>query len=235
MQFSRTRMLLGSEALEHLFNTKVILFGVGGVGSWCAEALVRTGVGHLTIVDGDSVCASNINRQLMATNSTIGRPKVEVLRERLLDINPSLDIQAIHGVYTAETADTFHICDYDYVIDAIDSLKDKAHLILTATNSPATLFSAMGAALKLNPTRISVAEFWKVKGCPLAATLRRRFRSAETFPAKKFQCVYSEELLHNCEEDASEPTRANGSLVHITGISGFTLAGLLIQDVVNAK
>ncbi len=89
-------MLLGSEALEHLFNTKVILFGVGGVGSWCAEALVRTGVGHLTIVDGDSVCASNINRQLMATNSTIGRPKVEVLRERLLDINPSLDIQAIH-------------------------------------------------------------------------------------------------------------------------------------------
>ena len=235
MQFSRTRMLLGSEALEHLFNTKVILFGVGGVGSWCAEALVRTGVGHLTIVDGDSVCASNINRQLMATNSTIGRPKVEVLRERLLDINPSLDIQAIHGVYTAETADAFHICDYDYVIDAIDSLKDKAHLILTATNSPATLFSAMGAALKLNPTRISVAEFWKVKGCPLAATLRRRFRSAKTFPAKKFQCVYSEELLHNCEENTYEPTRSNGSLVHITGISGFTLAGLLIQDVVNTK
>ncbi len=230
MQFSRTRMLLGTENLEHLFNTRVILFGVGGVGSWCAEALVRTGVGHLTIVDGDTVCASNINRQLMATNSTIGRPKVEVLRERLLDINPSADIRAIYGLYNEQTAESFRLSDYDYVIDAIDSVKDKAHLILTATASSATLFSAMGAALKLDSTRISVSEFWKVKGCPLAATLRRRFRTAKTFPAKKFQCVYSEELLRNREDNPSEPTRANGSLVHITGIYGFTLAGLLIQD-----
>jgi len=223
-------MLLGTENLEHLFNTRVILFGVGGVGSWCAEALVRTGVGHLTIVDGDTVCASNINRQLMATNSTIGRPKVEVLRERLLDINPSADIRAIYGLYNEQTAESFRLSDYDYVIDAIDSVKDKAHLILTATASSATLFSAMGAALKLDSTRISVSEFWKVKGCPLAATLRRRFRTAKTFPAKKFQCVYSEELLRNREDNPSEPTRANGSLVHITGIYGFTLAGLLIQD-----
>ena len=228
---SRTRLLLGDEALQRLSTVRVILFGVGGVGSWCAEALVRTGISHLTIVDSDMVCASNINRQLPATTKTIGQPKVEVLRQRLLDINPAADIQALCQVYNASTSASFRLDTYDYIIDAIDSLRDKAHLILTATSTPATFFSAMGAALKIDPSRITTAEFWKVRGCPLAAALRRRFREAKTFPQKKFQCVYSEEVLKNKIQPAEGEERANGSLVHITAISGFTLASLLIRHV----
>ena len=228
--FHRSELLLGSEGMECLSTKRVILFGVGGVGSWCAEGLIRSGIRHLTIVDCDCVCASNINRQLMATTKTIGRVKVEVLRERLLTINPEADITALQEVFCEETAKSFALDDYDYIIDAIDSLKDKALLILLATKTKGRLFSSMGAALKLDPTRIGVAEFWKVKGDPLARALRNRFKRDKTFPGRKFQCVYSDELLQNKTQDAEE--RANGSLVHITAIFGFTLAGLVIKDAV---
>ena len=228
--FSRTERLFGSDGMERLRQTRVILFGVGGVGSWCAEALVRTGVGHLTMVDPDIVAYSNINRQCPASTSTVGRHKVEVMRERLLDINPQADIVAMAERFTADDAERFALDSYDYVIDAIDSMADKAALILLACRTRATLLSSMGAALKMDPSRIAVTEFWKVKGCPLAASLRRRFKKAGTFPAKKFKCVYSDELLRNKPTDEADAT-FNGSLMHATGIFGLTLASLVVRSV----
>ena len=257
--FRRTELLLGDEMTAHLSTKRVIIFGTGGVGSWCAESLVRTGICHLTIVDSDRVCITNVNRQLMATMKTVGKVKVDALRERLLSINPKADIIAIQQIYSAETAGEFHLEDYDYVIDAIDSLKDKALLILNACASKTVFFSSMGAALKLDPTRIQVAEFWKVKGDPLARALRRRFKSRNELPRRKFMCVYSDELLQNkgvnasCGTDqcmcpkaqagpgnpdllnhewCSSKAQINGSLAHITAIFGFTLAGLVIKDAV---
>jgi tRNA A37 threonylcarbamoyladenosine dehydratase len=218
----------------------VIVFGVGGVGSWCAEGLIRSGVGTLTIVDSDCVSITNVNRQLMATTKTVGKPKVDVLRERLLEINPNATINAIQDVYCAENATSFHLDEYDYVIDAIDSLKDKAHLILEATMSNAKLFASMGAALKLDPMKIKVAEFWDVKGCPLGAALRKKFKKEKLFPKRKFKCVYSEELLENLGNEPeidstntwdAKKAQINGSLVHITAIFGFTLSGLVVQDI----
>ena len=223
--FRRSELLLGGEAMCRIGEMRVIIFGVGGVGSWCAESLVRSGIRHLTIVDSDSVCASNINRQLMATTETVGCVKVDVLRERLLTINPAAEITAIHEFFTAETADSFHLDTYDYIIDAIDSLKDKALLILMATQTDAKLFSSMGAALKLDPTRIKVDEFWKIQGDPLARVLRKRFKREGQYPSRKFQCVYSDELIEPQGE-------GKGSIVHITAIFGFMLAGLVIQDIV---
>jgi len=244
--FKRAELLLGNKLMDKISSTKVILFGVGGVGSWCAESLIRTGIKHLTIVDSDYVCETNINRQLMATTKTVGQRKVDVLKARLLEINPEAQITSIAGVYSEVTSDSFNLSTYDYIIDAIDSLKHKTHLIRTATRTKAKLFSSMGAALKIDPTRIKVAEFWNVKGCPLAAALRRKMKQGEK-PAKKFKCVYSDELLENkglkYENDESKSSellkqdnpsvkaQTNGTLVHITAIFGFTLAGLIIQDI----
>jgi len=224
--------------MERIAQKRVIIFGVGGVGSWCAESLVRSGIRQLTIVDSDRVCITNINRQLMATTKTVGQVKVEALKERLLTINPSAEITALQQVFSEESASTFCLEDYDYIIDAIDSLKDKAQLILIACKTNAKLFSSMGAALKLDPTRIRVTEFWKVQGDPLARAIRKKFKHYGQFPEKKFQVVYSDELLENkgCPPDTDETPslfnkpQTNGSLAHITAIFGFTLAGLVIQD-----
>lgn len=238
--FQRGERLLGSDVMAAIGQVRVIVFGVGGVGSWCAEGLVRSGVKKLTIVDSDCVSFTNINRQLMATTRTVGMPKVDVLKDRLLEINPEAEIEAISGVFSEETCESFHLEDYDYVIDAIDSLKDKAHLIIETTKTSAKLFSSMGAALKLDPMKVSVAEFWDVKGCPLGAALRRRFKKTKLFPKRKFKCVYSEELLENKgdagETDANSTwdinkAQINGSLVHITAMFGFTLSGLVVQDI----
>jgi tRNA A37 threonylcarbamoyladenosine dehydratase len=250
----RTELLLGNDITSKIASKKVILFGIGGVGSWCAESLIRSGIKHLTIVDSDRVCVTNINRQLVATTSTIGEVKVEVLKKRLLDINPYAEINAIQEVYSRETSDSFHLETYDYIIDAIDSLGNKMDLIRTATKTEAVLFSSMGAALKMDPSKIKVAEFWKVIGCPLAAALRRKFKKSEK-PHKKFLCVYSEEVLENKgeqefteSENSLYPTpqeeadqvnmelrstkvQINGTIAHITAIFGFTLAGLVIQDI----
>jgi tRNA A37 threonylcarbamoyladenosine dehydratase len=169
--------------------------------------------------------------------------KVDALKERLLSINPSAEINALQKIFTAETAESFDIGSYDYIIDAIDSLKDKALLILMATQTDAKFFSSMGAALKLDPTKIQVAEFWKVKGDPLARALRNRFKRDKVFPKRKFQCVYSDELLENKgpgdstllnHERGSSKAQINGSLVHITAIFGFMLASLVIRDAINA-
>lgn len=233
--FQRSQLLLGGEAMTRLAAKRVLIFGVGGVGSWCAEALVRTGITNITIVDNDIVNASNINRQLMATVTTIGKVKVEVLRERLLTINPEAQVVAINKTFCSETAPEFDFDRYDYIIDAIDSLKDKANLILLATKSRAKLFSSMGAALKIDPSRIRVAEFWKVQGDPLARSLRKWFKRNKRYPACKFKCVFSDELLKNKEpmaavEGLNGQKRPNGTLMHITAVFGLTLASLVIND-----
>ncbi len=194
----RSELLLGADTMQQIGAAKVILFGVGGVGSWCAESLIRSGIMHLTIVDSDRICITNINRQLPATTKTVGRVKVDVLRERLLEINPNAEITAIQGIYSAENKADYRLEQYDFIIDAIDSLKDKADLILTATQLKNSVFvSSMGAALKMDPTRVKVAEFWSVTGDPLARALRQRFKRDKQFPKHKFLCVYSDELLEN--------------------------------------
>lgn len=254
--FHRSRLLMGDAPLQRLHDIRVILFGVGGVGSWCAESLVRSGVKHLTIVDSDRVNISNVNRQLMATTQTVGQVKVEVLKERLLSINPEAEITAIQDIYNAENSESFRLNEYDVIIDAIDSLAEKAHLLLTASRTDALLYSSMGAALKMDPTRIQVAEFMKVRGCPLGRALRKKMKHQKVLPAKKFLCVYSDEVLPNLGEadvDGYEPTIAestttqegredllshnwnerkaqiNGTMSHITAMFGFMLAGLIVQ------
>jgi tRNA A37 threonylcarbamoyladenosine dehydratase len=255
--FRRTELLLGDERMEKISRMRVILFGVGGVGSWCAESLVRSGIRHLTLVDSDRVCVTNINRQLMATVHTVGEVKVEALKRRLLEINPAAGVNALQMIYSKETSDSFALDSYDYIIDAIDSLEHKVHLIQTATRTRAVFFSSMGAALKMDASKIQVAEFWKVRGCPLGAALRRKLKKTE-LPAGKFLCVYSEELLENKGKNASCGTekclcpkaqngpgnpdlvnhewcslkaQINGTMAHTTAIFGFTLAGLVMQDI----
>jgi tRNA A37 threonylcarbamoyladenosine dehydratase len=259
--FQRTELLLGKERMERVMSKKVIIFGIGGVGSWCAESLIRSGIQQLTIVDSDRVCITNINRQLLATTLTVGEVKTEALKKRLLEINPSAEINAIQKIYNKENHDFFELDQYDFIIDAIDSLGSKTHLIRQATRTNAVFFSSMGASLKMDPTKIRVAEFWKVLGCPLAAKIRRMIKKGD-LPAKKFMCVYSEELLENkgsgsscgtekclCpktkiapgdpeladHEWCSQKAVINGTVAHITAIYGFTLAGLVIQHIYNEE
>lgn len=230
--FSRVERLVGAQGLVRLGKARVILFGVGGVGGWCAESLVRSGIGHITIVDPDCVDVSNINRQLPATSSTVGKPKVEVLRRRLLDINPSCDVTALQQKYEAGV--TWGLEGYDIIIDAIDSLKDKAALILEASAAPGAFFSSMGAACKIDPTKVRVAEFFSVRGCPLGSALRKKLRQAKTLPAKPFLCVYDDEVLPNLgpEQDPGPGKAvANGTLAPVTGIFGFTLAALALKEI----
>lgn len=217
--FERTEQLVGKDNLQRLQACRVILFGVGGVGGWCAEALVRSGIGHLTIVDFDTIAESNINRQVVATTANIGQPKVKQMRQRLLTINPEADIVAVNCKYDTDTAALFSLSDYDYVIDAIDTLDCKLLLILNACQSSATLFSSMGAGRKLDTMRIRTNEFWKVQGCPLARALRNKIRQTKQFPLKKFQCVYSDEI-----------SGRQGTLAHIVGVFGMYLAGMVIND-----
>lgn len=235
--FMRAELLLGSDVMEQIASKRVIVFGVGGVGSWCVECLVRSGIRRLTIVDCDKVCASNVNRQLMATTKTIGRAKVEALKERLLEINPNCEITALQKMYSEETLEEFGLDQYDYIIDCIDSLKDKVSLIMRACETHAVFFSSMGAALKMDPTKIQVAEFWKVRGCPLGSALRKRMKKSGLKPAHKFKCVYSEELLENRGSNPNSETnlivkaQINGSMAHITSIFGLTIAGLVLNDI----
>lgn len=230
--FLRADLLLGTSTIQNIHSKKVILFGVGGVGSWCAEALVRTGIEYLTIVDFDNVCETNINRQLMATSQTVGKSKVELLKVRLLEINPDAHITALQEKYTPENYEQFRLDEYDYIIDAIDMMESKTHLIQTATKTDATFFSSMGAALKKDPTKVKVTEFWKVQGCPLAASLRRRMKESGK-PAKKFLCAYSDEIIEKRTKmlDENGEKIPNGSLIFVTAAFGLNLASLVIRDI----
>lgn len=232
--FDRTALLVGEEAMQRITRAKVIVFGIGGVGSWVAEALVRTGIRDITLVDSDRVAVTNINRQMPATFDTVGEIKTEAARRKLLEINPEADIKTMTLFYDEETAPLIDLSQYDYIIDAIDSLKDKALLILNATRSGRRFYSSMGAALKMDPSRIKVGEFWSVNGCPLARALRQRFKKNKEFPSRKFLCVYSDELLENkgtTDEKCEYKARINGSLCHITAIFGMTIAGEIIKDI----
>lgn len=234
--FARTERLIGADGLARLNAARVILFGIGGVGSWCAEALVRSGIGHLTLVDPDCVDETNINRQLPATTATVGQPKAEVLRARLLEINPSADITALQRRY--EKGANFGLQQYDVIIDAIDSLTDKMNLLLEASATPAEVFCSLGAACKIDPTKVKVAEFFSVRGCPLGAALRKKMRKENTLPAKPIMAVYDEEVLPNLgpEQDPGPGKAvANGTFAHITGIFGFTLAGLVIEHILGRR
>ncbi|MDR2470540.1 MAG: tRNA threonylcarbamoyladenosine dehydratase [Treponema sp.] len=257
--FHRLGLLAGEAAVEALGKTRVIVFGLGGVGSWAAEALVRSGIGRLTIVDNDSVCVTNINRQVQALETTIGLPKAAALMKRLLEINPRCDVRAFNRAFTRESAPVFEIEKAAYVIDAIDSLTHKLDLIETAAGplgkgapgnakglSP-VFFSSMGMASRLDPSRIKTADIWKSSGCPLAALVRRGLRKRGF--TGHFTVVYSDEPVtragaespcgtEHCfcsrrdTEWCSSKKIINGSVVTVTAPAGMILAGLVIRDVI---
>ncbi len=243
--FGRTELLMGSDFMRRIGEVRVIVLGVGGVGSWCVESLVRSGVRHITLVDCDVVSATNVNRQLMATSRTVGQVKVEALKAHLLEINPAAEVTALQQVYSKEDAEAFRLETYDYIVDAIDSLKDKLALILHATrlmreNPAVTFFSSMGAALRTDPFAIRQAEFWEVKGDPLARMLRKRFKAMDEYPAHKFRCVYSTELPRENRGEAapeaappglSAKARTNGTMAHVTIMFGTALAGMIVNDI----
>lgn len=219
--FTRTIQLLGEEEFRALQNSNVILFGVGGVGGWCAEALLRTGIGHLTLVDFDRVDTTNLNRQVVATYDNIGKSKVQEMQKRLLSIIPDADVQIIEQQYNAETADSFNLAKYDIVVDAIDMVECKALLLYRATQAGCKVYSSMGAGRKIDPQKIRTTEFWKVHGCPLARALRTKMKKAGLMPASKIQCVYSEEISGD-----------QGTLAPVVGSFGMTLASMVINDLV---
>ena len=218
--FTRTIQLIGDDGFRALQNARVILFGVGGVGGWCAEALLRTGIGHLTLVDFDKVDTTNLNRQVVATHNNIGQSKVLEMQKRLLNIAPEADIQAIDRQYNADTVDTFDLAQYDIVIDAIDMVECKALLLYRATQAGCRVYSSMGAGRKMNPQKIRSAEFWKVQGCPLARALRTKIKKTGLLPTSKIQCVYSEEI-----------SGEKGTLAPVVGVFGMTLASMVINDI----
>lgn len=222
--FTRTIQLLGEKGFRALQDARVILFGVGGVGGWCAEALLRTGIGHLTIVDFDKVDTTNLNRQVVATHDDIGQSKVLEMQKRLLSIAPEADIQAIDRQYNSDTADTFDLAQYDIVVDAIDMVECKALLLYRATQAGCRVYSSMGAGRKTDPQKIRTAEFWKVQGCPLARALRTKMKKANLLPAAKIQCVYSEEISGD-----------QGTLAPVVGVFGMTLASMVINDLTLAQ
>jgi tRNA A37 threonylcarbamoyladenosine dehydratase len=251
-RFQRLALLAGTEVMEALAGCRVVIFGVGGVGSWCAEALVRSGIGELDIVDSDSVCVTNINRQVQAMDCTVGLLKTDSLGERLRGINPGCKIRALGKVFSRENAGEFDIPGADYVIDAIDSLTHKLDLIETASKAGVRLFSSMGMAQKLDPTRLKTADIWDTSGCPLARLVRQGLRKRGF--AGHVTVVYSDERLPlrgtgaacgsaQClcpvrnKNDPAAPVEwcaskkvINGSAVTVTAAAGMILASLVIRD-----
>ena len=236
--FKRLEALVGESALERLRQARVALFGAGGVGSWCAEALVRNGIGKLTVMDSDLVCETNINRQLQATCSTLGIPKVKALSARLEDINPDAEIIGHFESWNPRSSESFDLAGHDYIVDAIDSLGAKVDLIARTLAGDNVLFSSLGASRKLDPTRIRVGSFWDVEGCPLGKHMRKRLRNRGA--TGDFQCVYSSENLPGLSPEVADvlddmEPQIHGSAVHVTAVFGLVLAGLVVQDVVGIK
>ena len=231
--FGRLALLIGPETLETLGRTHVIIVGIGGVGSWCAEALVRSGVGRITLVDSDSVCVSNINRQAEALRSTVGRLKTEALEERLKDINPLCEITCFPLVFSKENSNVFDLPGADYVIDAIDTLPNKLDLIECALAAGVRLYSSMGMAQKLDPTLIRTADIWETSSCPLARLIRQGLRKRNM--SGHFTAVYSSEKLKRCAPPLKENGKIiNGSAVTVTAAAGMVLASLVIRDISGA-
>lgn len=245
-EFSRTELLLGAKGMENLKNAKVAVFGIGGVGSFTAEALARSGVGSITLIDDDKVCLTNINRQLIATRKTIGKPKVDVMKERILDINPKANVETYQTFYSLETADIIDFAKYDYVIDAIDTVSAKLLLIEKAKAANTPVISSMGAGNKLDPTLFEVTDIYKTSICPLAKVMRHELRKRgisslkvvySKEPAMKpieneddncnVKCVCPPGTVRKCTSRKQIP----GSISFVPSVVGLIIAGEVVKDI----
>lgn len=227
-QFTRTRMLMGQNALDKLSAARVIVFGVGGVGGYVVEALARAGVGHLTLVDKDEVDVTNINRQVIALHSTVGQPKTEVAKARILDINPQCDVTAHQCFFLPETADQFNFSDYDYVVDAVDTVTAKIQLVMQAQAAGTPIISSMGTGNKLDPTKLEVSDIYKTKVDKLAKVVRHELRKRDV---KSLKVVYSqEEPLPPLEGE-----RTPASVSFVPSVAGLIIAGEVIKDLTGIR
>ncbi len=215
---NRTLDILGTETYNRLQQLRIAIFGIGGVGSWCVESLARSGVQHLILIDGDRINQSNINRQIHSTTKTIGEWKVNIMRDRILEIDPTAIVEIHNIFYNEENANIVNFNNLDYVVDAIDDFENKMLLIRNAQQSSATLISSMGAARRLDPSKVKTADFWKVNGCPLAKKLRKHLKNDKD-SVGHFTCVYSD-----------EPPKDKGSIMHVTATFGLTIASLIVQN-----
>lgn len=228
---TRTGLIIGDEGIEKLKNSNVIIFGVGGVGSFAAEAIARAGVGSMTIVDFDDVDITNINRQLPALHSTVGKYKVEVMKDRILDINPNINIKAIKDIYNKETSEKLLTEDYDYVIDAIDMVTSKIHLIETCKLKGLEIISSMGMGNKLDPTKIVVTDIYKTSMCPLAKVMRKELKDRKI---KKLKVVYSTEQPQELKQKIMNGKKITpGSISFVPSVGGLTIASVVINDLLN--
>lgn len=232
-QFSRTELLLGSTALERLKSSRVAVFGVGGVGGYVTEALARSGVGALDLIDNDVVAPSNINRQIIALHSTVGQYKTDVARARVLDINPECKVRVYRTFYLPETAHEFDFSLYDYVVDAIDTVSGKLALVQQAQESGTPVISSMGAGNKLDPTAFEVADIYKTSVCPLARVMRAECRKRGI---KKLKTVYSKEppvSFSAAPEKDSRRRSVPGSVAFVPSVAGLIIAGEVVKDLIN--
>lgn len=223
-------MLIGDEAVRKLSSSSVIIFGVGGVGSYTAEAVARSGVGKITLVDSDRVDITNINRQIIALSSTVGKYKTEVMKERIMDINPDCVVTCINEFYSAENNAGIDLSSYDYIVDAIDSVKSKVFLIKSAYENGVPIISSMGAGNKLDPTRFKVADINKTEVCPLAKVIRREMR---LLGIKKLKCVYSDELPVIPKGENGE--RVPASIAFVPSAAGLIIASEVIKDMIKIE
>lgn len=238
-QFSRTELLIGSNALQILMKSRVAIFGLGGVGGYVAEALARSGVGEFDLIDNDTVCLSNLNRQIIATRSTVGRNKVEVMKERILDINPDAVVHVHPCFFLPETSGSFHFEDYDYVVDAIDTVSGKIEIIMKANEADTPVISCMGTGNKLDPTRLEVSDIYKTQMCPLAKVMRRELKKRGV---KKLKVVYSKEIpvkpeittnsfvQEECEQKKKRQVPA--SIAFVPSVAGLIIAGEVIKELI---
>lgn len=234
-QFSRTELLIGEEALKKLKHSRVAVFGVGGVGGYVVEALARSGVGALDLIDNDCVDISNINRQIIATMDAIGKPKVDVAKERVLKINPNMTVHTHQMFYLPETADKFDFTEYDYVVDAIDTVSGKIALVVQAKEADSPIICAMGAGNKLDPTAFEVTDIYKTTVCPLAKVMRRELKKRGI---KKLKVVYSKEQpISPKKTDQEEFIKSGkrqipGSIAFVPSVAGLIIAGEVIKDLI---
>lgn len=231
--FSRTQLLLGKDGIEKLHNAHVAVFGVGGVGGYVVEALVRSGVGKIDIFDNDTVSLTNLNRQIIATHDTIGRYKVDVMKERALSINPEIKVNAYNCFYMPENADEYDLVKYSYIVDAIDTVTAKIELIVRADRAGVPIISSMGAGNKLDPSQFEVEDIYKTSVCPLARTMRRELKQRGI---KKLKVVYSKEEtikpvdLSDAEEAPTGRRAVPGSIAFVPAAAGLVAAGEVIRD-----
>ncbi len=231
-RFSRTELLLGAEGMKKLAAARVAVFGIGGVGGYAAEALVRSGIGALDIFDSDKVSLTNLNRQIIASEETVGKYKVDVMKERALSINPDIKITAHRCFYLPENADDYDLSKYDYIIDAVDTVTAKIELITRADSAKVPIISCMGAGNKLDPCAFEVADIYKTSVCPLARTMRRELKKRGI---KKLKTVYSKEepIRVSAAEEAPQNGRRSvpGSTAFVPAVAGLIAAGEIIKDI----